>query len=213
MARKHLVWDWNGTLLNDFGAVVSATNTVITEAGGPFLTAEEQGARFRRPIIAYYSELVGRSLTEAEFAELDKAFHAAYLEHLRFVDLHAESRSALSIWPGTQSLLSMWFHQSLMPLITRFDLAEKFALVQGLRSESDGHSKQPHLERHLESLQLRPQECVLIGDTVDDAKSALGLGAQVVLFTGGFSSREQLQGVGVPLADSLSEAVTIAQQL
>ncbi|HEV7709601.1 MAG TPA: HAD family hydrolase, partial [Asanoa sp.] len=29
MTRTHLVWDWNGTLLNDFDLVVAATNHAL----------------------------------------------------------------------------------------------------------------------------------------------------------------------------------------
>ena len=213
MTKKHLVWDWNGTLFDDFGAVASSTNTVITAAGGPFLTADEQRARFRRPIIDYYSELVSRQLTEEEFAQLDKQFHLAYHDNLRFVDLNRQARDVINQWAGSQSLLSMWHHRDLVPLIQRFELAESFSLVQGLKAELDGNSKLPHLRQHLETLELAGEHCVLIGDTVDDATAALGVGAQVVLYTGGFASAEALASVDVPRADSLAEALTIAQQL
>ena len=40
-ARRHLVWDWNGTLLDDLDLVVRATNVAFASAGGPAVTADE----------------------------------------------------------------------------------------------------------------------------------------------------------------------------
>lgn len=213
MTNRHLVWDWNGTLFDDFEAVAAATNTVITAAGGTYLTPNEQRERFRRPIIEYYSELVERQLSEEEFLELGEGFHRAYLENLQSVDLNQHTRQVLKQWEGSQSLLSMWHHHRLVPLIQQFELTETFDLVQGLNAEHDGNSKLPHLQRHLKSLDLTGEQCVLIGDTVDDAEAALEVGARAVIFTGGFGSTRSLKALDVPLADSLKEAVSIAQKL
>jgi phosphoglycolate phosphatase-like HAD superfamily hydrolase len=46
----HLVWDWNGTLLDDLALVVAATNASLATAGGRPITAEEHRRDFRRPI-------------------------------------------------------------------------------------------------------------------------------------------------------------------
>jgi phosphoglycolate phosphatase-like HAD superfamily hydrolase len=204
----HLVWDWNGTLLADFHAVAAATRDLMREVGGPELSDDEQRRRFRRPIIDYYSELLDRALTAAEFAELDRRFHDHYDRRMAEAGLHADARAAIGAWRGTQSLLSMWFHDRLVPLVDSFGLTAHFTHVDGLRAEMA--SKRPHLEAHLAAKGLDPADCVLIGDTADDGLAALAVGCRAVLFAGGFSHRSQLDGVGVPVVDTLTEAVRLA---
>lgn len=208
---KHLVWDWNGTLLDDFGAVVAATNLAIGTVGGAPLDADEHRDRFYRPIIDFYSELVGRRLTDAEFARLNTLFHDHYHGRLAEHGLTADARAAIAGWSGTQSLLSMWFHSDLVPLVTSYGLTEHFARVDGLREPVGGDSKQPYLVAHLEALGLEAADCVLIGDSVDDHTAATTAGASCVLYAGGFTGRARLEATGAPVADTLTEAIALAQ--
>jgi phosphoglycolate phosphatase-like HAD superfamily hydrolase len=206
----HLVWDWNGTLLDDLTLVVAATNASLAAYGGSPVSAEEHRRDFRRPIIDYYSHVLGRPLDRADFARLDRAFHQAYAEGLLGCGLSAGALDALAGWAGTQSLLSMWFHDELVPTVTRYGLDRYFARVDGLREVIGGGSKAPHLAAHLTALGLDGPDCVLIGDSVDDAEAAASVGARCVLYTGGFTDPLRLRAVGVPVADSLADAVLLA---
>lgn len=81
-ARHHLVWDWNGTLLNDLDLVVEATNAAFASVGGPVVTADEHRVRFRRPVAEYYAEMLGRAVDDEAFGRLDRIFHDAYRARL-----------------------------------------------------------------------------------------------------------------------------------
>ena len=70
MTRTHLVWDWNGTLLDDLSLVVSSTNHAFAAKGGRAVDADEHRARFRRPVAEFYAEILGRAVDEEEFGEL-----------------------------------------------------------------------------------------------------------------------------------------------
>lgn len=68
--------------------------------------------------------------------------------------------------------------------------------------------------RHLASLSgVAPERTVVIGDAADDAVAALHVGARAVLYTGGSHSRVSLETVGVPVVDTLEEAVAEAERL
>ena len=207
----HLVWDWNGTLLNDLDLIVRCTNLAFASVGGPEVTADEHRRDFRRPVIAYYAAALGRELTDEEFADLDKVFHEAYRTQLATVGLTTDAREAIAAWPGTQSLLSMWFHEELLPAVTRHRLHEAFSRVDGLRDRSIGDHKASHLAAHLRALTVDPADAVLIGDSVDDADAAASVGARCVLYSGGFTDPDRLRATGLPVADSLVEAVTLAR--
>jgi phosphoglycolate phosphatase-like HAD superfamily hydrolase len=206
----HLVWDWNGTLLDDLSVVVSATNTSLALLGGRPVTAEEHRRDFRRPIAAYYALVLGRPVDDEQFAALDKAFHVAYNEGLTTCALSLGAFEALAGWTGTQSLLSMWFHDELIPTVRRYGLVEYFRRVDGLRSAVGGGPKAPHLAAHLAHLGLDGRDCVLIGDSVDDADAAVAVGARVVLYSGGFTDAERLRATGHPVAATLADAVRLA---
>lgn len=68
--------------------------------------------------------------------------------------------------------------------------------------------------RHIGALaDVDPERTVVIGDAADDAIAALRVGARAVLYTGGSHSRASLEEVGVPVVDSLEEAVEEAERL
>lgn len=212
MENRHLVWDWNGTLLDDFTLVVAATNAALLAVGGGPTTADEHRREFRRPVSEYYRAALGRPVDEEEFARLDKLFHEAYAQGLPTCALAADAFTALGAWAGTQSLLSMWFHSDLVPTIERYGLAPYFARVDGLRAQVGGGYKAPHLAAHLAALSIDASKCVLVGDSIDDADAAASVGAGCVLYTGGFTDPDRLRGCGVPVATTLAEAVRLAAQ-
>jgi phosphoglycolate phosphatase-like HAD superfamily hydrolase len=213
VARTHLVWDWNGTLLDDLSLVVSSTNHAFTAVGGRHVDSDEHRALFRRPVAEFYAEILGRAVDEEEFGELDRIFHDAYRLGLTSMSLAADAKAALTWWPGGQSLLSMWFHNELVPAVESYGLAGIFARVDGLRTEVGGHLKAGHLAAHLEELGVPGGDAVLIGDSLDDAAAADSVGAAVVLYTGGFTHPDRLREAGRPVADTLVEAVLMAKTL
>jgi phosphoglycolate phosphatase-like HAD superfamily hydrolase len=213
----HLVWDWNGTLLDDFDLTVAATNVAFASCAGPTITGDDHRRQFRRPVVAYYAEVLGRPVDTEEFGRLDGIFHDHYHAGLEECRLAEEAEQALARWSlesgGSQSLLSMWFHDNLVPYVDQFGLTRHFARVDGLRSRVGGGGKADYLVEHLRALDLTGPDCVLIGDTLDDAAAAEAVGARCVLVTGGFTDRERLVATGLPVADSLTEAVRMAGQV
>ncbi|SCL20420.1 Phosphoglycolate phosphatase, HAD superfamily [Micromonospora nigra] len=211
--RPHLVWDWNGTLLNDLSLVVTATNAAFASVGGPTVTPDEHRVRFRRPIADYYAEVLGRAVDDEAFGRLDRIFHDAYRTGLTTCELAHDAAVAMEAWPGTQSLLSMWFHDELVPAVHTYGLAGRFTRMDGLRAQVGGGRKAESLRRHLTELGVPGREVVLIGDSLDDADAALSVGGRVVLYTGGFTDPDRLRASGHPVADTLAAAVTLATTL
>ncbi|MEU8388403.1 HAD hydrolase-like protein [Micromonospora sp. NPDC048842] len=212
-APSHLVWDWNGTLLNDLSLVVSATNVVFASLGGPTVTPDEHRVRFRRPIAEYYAEVLGQAVDDDEFGRLDKIFHDAYRTGLTTCELAADARAAMAAWPGSQSLLSMWFHEELVPTVHTYGLAGHFTRVDGLRATVGGGRKAESLKLHLAELGVDGASVVLIGDSIDDADAALAVGGRAVLYTGGFTDPARLRASGHPVADTLTDAVALAREV
>ncbi|WP_243789183.1 HAD family hydrolase [Saccharopolyspora gloriosae] len=209
-AAQHIVWDWNGTLLDDNDAVVSAVNAVCAEFGREHIDLEQWRSIFSRPLQQCYERLLDRPLTEADWNKLDVLYHEHYRELLHTAKLAAGVPDVLREWgesDRTQSLLSMWFHDELVPLITELDLLPLFERVDGLRADVGGGGKTEHLRHHLAAQDLAPADVVLIGDVLDDARAAEEVGTDCVLVTTGVMSRRSLETAGFPVVDSVPEAV------
>ena len=211
--RTHLVWDWNGTLLNDLSLVVACTNAAFLSTGGNPVSVQEHRVRFRRPISDYYAEVLGRPVDADEFQQLDKVFHDAYRTGLSTCQLAADAASAIRSWSGSQSLLSMWFHEELVPTVESHGLTGMFRRIDGLPSSVGGDRKAVHLVRHLDQLGIDGPSTVLIGDSIDDAEAAESVGARCVLYSGGFTDPDRLRASGRPVAHTLTEAVALATAL
>ena len=167
------------------------------------------------PIQQYVEKVTARpiSVDAEEFEELDRIFHEAYRVGLTTISLAADAEAAIRAWPGGQSLLSMWFHDELVPAVQTYGLAGMFTRIDGRPTEVDGGLKAGHLARHLAEQQVPGDQVVLIGDSLDDAEAAESVGGACVLYTGGFTDPSRLRASGRPVADTLLEAVRIARTL
>lgn len=214
--NAHIVWDWNGTLFHDNDAIIGATNAAFAELGLEPITLERYRAMYCVPVPRFYERLMGRLPTDTEWQIMDDTFHRYYAEHRRACGLTAGVPALLAGWEAagrSQSLLSMYGHEELVPLVRGFGIEPHFVRVDG-RTGPSGGSKAEHMVRHLGALAgVEPARVVVIGDAVDDATAARHVGAGAVLYTGGSHSRASLEGAGVPVVDSLEEAVEEAGRL
>ncbi|MFD6281446.1 HAD family hydrolase [Streptomyces sp. NPDC060209] len=212
--RTHLVWDWNGTLLDDIQAVLGATNAAFAEVDLAPLTLEQYRETYCVPIPRFYERLMGRLPTPAEWERMDGLFHRHYTEQRAACALTEGVEELLVRWQlggRSQSLLSMYGHEHLVPVVRGYGIERHFVRVDG-RTGPSGGSKALHMERHFEVLgDIAPESAVVIGDAVDDAVAAAHVGARAVLYTGGSHSRSSLEAAGVPVVDTLAEAVALAE--
>ncbi|MEV7102757.1 HAD family hydrolase [Streptomyces atroolivaceus] len=212
--RTHLVWDWNGTLLDDIHAVLGATNAAFAEVDLAPITLEQYRETYCVPIPKFYERLMGRLPTPAEWERMDGLFHRHYSEQRVACGLTEGVEELLIRWQlggRSQSMLSMYGHEHLVPVVRGYGIERHFVRVDG-RTGPSGGSKAQHMERHFEVLGgIAPESAVVIGDAVDDAVAAAHVGARAVLYTGGSHSRSSLEAAGVPVVDTLAEAVALAE--
>ncbi len=213
----HIVWDWNGTLFHDNDAVVGATNAAFAVIGLEPITLEQYRALYCVPVPKFYERLMGRLPTQDEWDLMDEVFHRYYAEHRVRCGLAEGAVELLEGWTSaghSQSILSMYGHEELLPLVRGLGIETHFIRVDG-RTGPSGGSKAEHMVRHLGALAdaVDPARTVVIGDAADDALAARHAGARAVLYTGGSHSRASLEEAGVPVVDTLHEAVAEAHRL
>ena len=56
---KHIIWDWNGTLLDDLDVSMDALNSILTKEQLPLvLDKDEYRKYFQFPVIEYYKKVL-----------------------------------------------------------------------------------------------------------------------------------------------------------
>lgn len=211
----HVVWDWNGTLVDDLPIVVESVNAALAAIGESAIDEDDYRRYFTRPVDQFYVRLLERPITDEEWSTLDDVFHEHYGTALDRVPLAGDAIDAIDDVEArgwTQSILSMWWERDLTACVERRGLAERMELVQGNRNDAGGE-KAAHLVQHLVELDVDPGSVVMIGDSLDDAAAAGVVGTACVLYDGGSHHRTHLEDVGVPVADTLAAAVLVAAQL
>ncbi|MEC3994497.1 HAD family hydrolase [Actinacidiphila sp. DG2A-62] len=214
--NAHLVWDWNGTLFHDIDAVIEATNASFAELGLPPITLERYKELYCVPVPRFYERLIGRLPTDAEWEVMDAAFHRHYwalADNCGLAEGAAELLAAQTAAGLTQSLCSLAPHDQLLGIVGWHGISGHFRRIDG-RPDHSTDGKAAQMARHLKALGITDADrVVVIGDALDDAVAAAHVGAHAVLYTGGSHSRASLSTAGVPVTDSLAEAVDQAIRL
>lgn len=213
---RHVVWDWNGTLLEDLPLIVEAVNAALGEHGREHISVADYTANYTRPVRRFYEVLLGRDVSDGEWQRIDTVFHdtyaAAVAERTDLMDGARDALQTVDASHASQSLLSMYPHHLLLPLVDHFGLDGHFEVVHGLVGQGGGR-KLPHLERHLEEMvhlhDDDPTRVLVIGDAIDDAVAAQHVGARVVLLASGSHPRSGLEATGAPVVETLSEALAV----
>ena len=204
---RQVLWDWNGTLLDDLQYAIDVRNRVFPAFGLPGLeSVADYHAQFTFPVRTYYERA---GVTDETFEAVAHAWMDEYVRGFDAVRLHGDARSALGrLAHGKirQAVLSASKQDMLAEQIARFGIAAYFAVLLGLGDIYAG-SKQEIARRYLQGCGISPQETCLIGDTLHDAEVAQAVGAGCVLVARGHQSRQTLLEAGVPVMRSLEQAV------
>lgn len=207
MIEKHVIWDWNGTLLDDFTITARITIDALGDLGRPGVTEADIREHYQRPLARYFDALLGRTALSHELKHLGDSYVTRYDAAMHDQPLAVDAVHALeAIAPfASQSLLSMAPHPQIATLIEHHRLGEHFRLIQGFAGT--GHpSKRDSLVAHCEALGVATDRCWMIGDTVDDFDAASPLGIRTVLVTTGMQARAALVATGAPVVDTLADA-------
>ena len=207
---KQILWDWNGTLLDDLQYGINVRNRVFPDFDLPAIdTIEEYHAQFTFPIRLYYERA---GVTDEIFVSIAHAWMNEYVRGFASVPLHTDARQTLEQFAQaklTQVVLSASKRDLLTSQIAQFDIQHYFADILGLGDIYAG-SKEEIGRVYLQNCGIAPGDTLMIGDTLHDAEVAAAIGARCVLVARGHQSRQTLLTAGVPVVDTLTDAARIA---
>ena len=212
-STTYILWDWNGTLLDDTEAALATLNFMIAERGGTPMTMEYYRDRFAFPVKPFYDAIGIVAKDEAEWAAIAREYHEVYARQPKRLNRGAVAALETVRRAGVkQSIISALRQDLLEKDVSDYGVKDYFECVYGT-DNLDGASK---LDRALELLQrivetARPGESdlsrvVLIGDALHDKEVADALGVRCVLCAQGSHAAWRLREVA-PTGETLEESV------
>ena len=208
MKYTDIIWDFNGTLLDDIRAGIDAVNDMLSRRG---LATIDSVERYRElfcfPIIEYYAKLGFDFEKEDYYTVLAPEWVALYLENYKRSTLNDGAEHTLRTLAGlgyTQTLLSATEIEMLKGQLRNLGLAQSFAEVWGLDNIHAGGkigTARAWREAHPDA------KALFVGDSVHDWEVASAVGADCVLFCGGHQNRETLSACGCPMIDHLEQLI------
>ena len=200
----HVIWDWNGTLLDDAELCVEVMNDVLARRKLPSLTAQSYADRFRFPVRDYYSDL-GFDFERESFEIIGTEFIEGYAARESECSLRGDAVSTLEGLAArgmSQSVLSASQQARLEAQARRLDVHVHFEALVGL----DDHYAAGKIEvgrAWMARSEVDPRRTVLVGDTDHDVEVARALGVKCLLVPSGHQSSERLARCGVEVLPDL----------
>ncbi|MGA1205268.1 MAG: HAD family hydrolase [Opitutales bacterium] len=200
-----ILWDWNGTLLNDaeFGRTI--IDGMLHSRGLPPRSREEHARLFDFPVIRYYQRL-GFDFQKEPFEILSQEFIDAYYGEVKSCALQPGSRQLLEAIRGTglrQSVLSASRQDHLEDQVAFYELGGFFDELLGIDTVHAPGKSGRGCDWISES-GLDPERVLLIGDTVHDAEVAEKMGTHCWLVNGGHNPEVRLRATGRPCFHNLA---------
>ncbi len=202
----HVVWDWNGTLIDDHACCVQVINTLLREEGLPEIDRARYRAQFDFPVRRYYERL-GFDLEGERWESLAARFIEGYerrVAECRLHDAAVDVLSAVSSRGARSSILSAARATAIEPLLERYGVRGFFTEIVGL----DDHYANGKLKLGVDWIRSRSfdrERVILVGDTVHDFEVANAMGIRCVLVSAGHHDRRRLEQCGCAVVDRLQE--------
>lgn len=206
----HVIWDFNGTILDDIDLGIVSVNRMLEERGLPVI-----------PDRAYYREIMRFPIRDY-YAELGFDFEKEdYYQVLapEWVGYYLAGEGSCGLMPGVVETLEAIRQKGLRQLVlsasdlpqlrgqlSRLGVDGYFDEVLGL--DNIYAADKTALARAWR--ERNPQAVPLfIGDTDHDDLAAEAMGADCVLYTGGHQSEKRLSTCGKPLIKQVTELLTL----
>ena len=194
--KSHIIWDWNGTILDDVDICISIISEILLDHGLNPITEAEYRKTFHFPVHSYYRAL-GLDPEKVSYTRVTKRFIDSYEAKLTHATLYRGVRELLMLLNSlgkSQSVLSAAKELDLIRLLKAHDLDQFFAKVSGLNNH-DADSKVERGRQHLSDLNIPLENVILIGDTDHDLEVANALGIDVLLVDHGHQCGERLRKI------------------
>ena len=190
---RNVILDWSGTLVDDFGPVLEATNEIFRQYNKPVLSAEDFREKFYLPFTDFYREF----LPELPLPELDHHYHTAFKLLQTGIAMLPHALDFLEYLRKREMptfLLSTIHHEHFETQGERLGLKPYFR-----RAYTQALDKRKVILHLLAENNLDASETIFVGDMVHDIETAKHAGVVSCAVLTGYDSLAKLKGANPDL--------------
>ena len=209
---RTIVWDFNGTVLDDRGASTAAVNHMMARRGLGAITEEWYAANLIMPLEAFY-ESVGFDMRVERIERLSEEFQQECAKVER--PIFPEVRLALEQLrqKGYRQLLFSSLHQSILEKQAKErGISKYFEKIMG-RSDRLLGSKEEASKAYLLQEEIPPETVLFVGDLTTDWEMAEYVGSPCVLIPKGHQGRERLSLTNATILKDASELLDFLKEM
>lgn len=205
----HIIWDWNGTLIDDTWLCADIMNDELQKIGKDGFTYEEYQRKFTFPVKDFYED-IGFDFSDISYEEFAQNFIRSYGEKRFSCDLHfgipalLDKTAAFGI---EHSILSAYAQEVLEEAVEHYGIKDRFKVIKGLNDHFAG-GKIEEGKDLVSKINSAKDRIILIGDTLHDKEVADAMGIDAILVKNGHQSEAVLRKAECPVVSSISEAIT-----
>ena len=209
MKYKHVIWDWNGTLLDDTWLFVDVMNISLAKRGLNLITRDIYRDLFSFPVRDYYIRL-GFDLEKEPFEKCGLEFIHEYEKRKFDAALYAQATRVLIKLKDqgiSHSILSAQNQETLDQLTTHYQIRDLFMGINGL-NDHFAHGKVEAGKTWIRTLNFEPHEVLMVGDTEHDYEVAEAMGVDCLLLSCGHNSVERLNSTNANVVHSFIDVMS-----
>jgi phosphoglycolate phosphatase len=203
-----IIWDWNGTLLNDVDICIDVINELLVSRNHMPLNRDRYREIFTFPVRDYYTK-AGFDFSNEPFDKIAIEFIELYHKKLVKADIFQEVIAVLEAFKRNnfrQFLVSAMEHDSLVKSVKDKGIYDFFDNISGIHNHF-AESKVDMAKKFVKELTIHKYQCCLIGDTIHDYEVANELGIRCLQVANGHQSFERLNTTGCRVVTDLGETL------
>lgn len=193
---KHIVFDWNGTLLDDATIVYETIRDILAELGDHIL---DRDVFFRTYYIPFEVSLVKMGVPQPDADAVMARFHDVYEERAKKAELREGARAILAMAAENNLRCLILSNHIVAPIqeqLERHAITHHFAEVLAYPSRElqfKHMTKGERLRRYFAENGYDPTKAVIIGDSGEEPEIAHQQGMVGIAITGGCFVEEKLR--------------------
>lgn len=203
---KVIIWDFNGTLIDDIDAALASVNDMLIRRNLPEITYEQYASYVDTPIIKFYEHIFD-DLYSMDFNEIAVEFNEGYEKHLPQKPVMKNAEEVLKYFctlDKLQTVISATHIDKVNRRLSEFGLTDYFDKIlahNNLIAEDKTHLA----VKYFGDKGIKPEDAIVVGDCVADWQMAKALGCDCALTTQGHQSRKEFAETDAFVIDSLLE--------
>lgn len=205
MKYKFIIWDWNGTLLDDAWAALASVNDMLKMRGMKPISIERYRECIGVPIVKFYERVF--DLEKEDYNVIIKQYNEGYARYASECGLTDGVVEMLEFFAreGARQVIVSSSHNDIVGAgVEHFGIGEYFDEILGA-GDYFAASKIERAKAYLERNGAVGAHTLVIGDLEHDAEMAAEIGADCVLLTSGHEAPERLANADALVVDSLRE--------